>query len=172
MIERTLRALRLLAMVAWVGGLAFFAFVLAPIAFQRLSSPHEAGLVVGGTLRVLHCIGLIGGVIFCAANAILWFRAEVPARAGFAAETALTLVMLAITAYSQFHILPAMEQDRIAAGGDIEAAAVTNPARRDFEEWHVWSERLEGVIFFCGLGVVLFLARESQWPETGKIRRV
>ena len=60
--------------------------------------------MVGGTLRVLHCIGLIGGVIFCAANAILWFRAEVPARAGFAAETALTLVMLAITAYSQFHM--------------------------------------------------------------------
>lgn len=172
MIETTLRALRLLAMVAWVGGLAFFAFVLAPIAFQRLSSPHEAGLVVGGTLRVLHCIGLIGGVVFCVANAILWFRAEVPARAGFAAETALTLVMLAITAYSQYRILPAMEQDRIAAGGDIEAAAVTNPARQDFEEWHVWSERLEGIVFFCGLGVVLFLARESQWPETGKIRRI
>ncbi|HZY62754.1 MAG TPA: DUF4149 domain-containing protein [Edaphobacter sp.] len=172
MIETILRALRMLAMVAWVGGLAFFAFVLAPIAFQRLSSPHEAGLVVGGTLRVLHLIGLIGGGIFCVANVILWFRAEVPARAGFAAETALTLVMLAITAYSQFRILPAMEQDRIAAGGNIEMADITNPARQDFEEWHVWSERLEGIVFFCGLGVVLFLARESQWPETGKIRRI
>ncbi|MEO8735057.1 MAG: DUF4149 domain-containing protein [Edaphobacter sp.] len=172
MIETGLRALRLLAMVAWVGGLAFFAFVLAPIAFQRLASPHEAGLVVGGTLRVLHCIGLIGGGVFCVATALLWLRAEVPARAGFAVEMALTLVMLAVTAYSQFSILPSMEQDRALAGGDIEAAALTNPARADFERLHACSERLEGLVFFCGLGVVLFLARESQWPETGKIKLI
>jgi hypothetical protein len=172
MIETVLRALRLLAMVAWVGGLAFFAFVVAPVAFHRLASPHEAGLVVGGTLRILHSIGLIGGGIFCVSTALLWLRAEVPARAGFAAEMALTLLMLSITAYSQFHILPAMEQDRISAGGDIDAAAITNPARDDFEQLHVWSERLEGLVFFCGLGVVLFLARESQWPETGKIKRI
>ncbi len=159
-------------MVAWVGGLAFFAFVVAPVAFQRLASPHEAGLVVGGTLRILHWIGLIGGSVFCVATAILWLRAEVPARAGFAAETALTLVMLAITAYSQFSILPTMEQDRALAGGEIETAAMTNPARQDFERLHTLSERLEGLVFFCGLGVVLFLARESQWPETGKIKLI
>ncbi|MBN9614108.1 MAG: DUF4149 domain-containing protein, partial [Acidobacteriales bacterium] len=162
MMEKILRALRLLAMVAWVGGLAFFAFVVAPVAFQRLASPHEAGLVVGGTLRILHWIGLIGGSVFCVATAILWLRAEVPARAGFAAETALTLVMLAITAYSQFSILPTMEQDRALAGGEIETAAMTNPARQDFERLHTLSERLGGLVFFCGLGVVLFLARESQ----------
>jgi len=172
MMEKILRALRLLAMVAWVGGLAFFAFVVAPVAFQRLASPHEAGLVVGGTLRILHWIGLIGGSVFCVATAILWLRAEVPARAGFAAETALTLVMLAITAYSQFSILPTMEQDRALAGGEIETAAMTNPARQDFERLHTLSERLEGLVFFCGLGVVLFLARESQWPETGKIKLI
>jgi len=171
-IEKILRALRLLAMVAWVGGLAFFAFVLAPIAFQRLSSPHEAGLVVGGTLRVLHQIGLVGGGVFCIATALLWLRAEVPARAGFAAEIALTLVMLAVTAYSQFSILPALEHDRALAGGDITTAEITNPARQDFEQLHTLSERLEGLVFFCGLGVVLFLARESQWPETGKIKLI
>ena len=52
-----LRALRLYAMVAWVGGLGFFAFVVAPVAFGSLPSAHEAGIVVGGTLRVLHWIG-------------------------------------------------------------------------------------------------------------------
>ena len=41
-----LRALRLLVMVAWVGGLAFFAFVVAPVAFHVLPGAHEAGLVV------------------------------------------------------------------------------------------------------------------------------
>ncbi len=172
MIEKILRGLRMLAMVAWVGGIAFFAFVVAPVAFQTLASPHEAGLVVGGTLRILHWIGMIGGCVFCLSTAILWLRAEVPARAGFAVETALTLVMLAITAYSQFSILPAMERDRMAAGGEINAVETTNPARQDFERLHTQSERLEGFVLLCGLGVVLFLAREAQWPETGKIKLI
>lgn len=172
MFEKVLRALRLLVMVAWVGGLMFFAFVLAPVAFSRLSSPHQAGLVVGGTLQILHWIGLIGGVLFCIATAILWFRAEVPARVGFAMASTLTCIMLLVTAYSQFRILPAMERDRVQAGGEIETADISLPARVDFEQLHTLSERLEGFVLFCGLGVVLVLARESQWPETGKIKEL
>ena len=60
-------------MVLWVGGLGFFAFVVAPVAFHSLASAHEAGLVVGGTLRVLHMIGLVGGVVFCLATACCGF---------------------------------------------------------------------------------------------------
>lgn len=159
-------------MTAWVGGIAFFAFVVAPVAFSRLSSAHEAGLVVGGSLHILHWIGLIGGGIFCLATVILWFRAEVPARVGFAIEIVLALIMLAITAYSQFRILPAMERDRIAAGGAIETADVDSAPRVHFERLHAWSERLEGFVLLCGIGVVLVLARESQWPETGKIKTI
>jgi hypothetical protein len=166
-----LRALRLLVMVAWVGGLVFFAFVVAPVAFHVLPSAHEAGLVVGGTLRHLHWIGLAGGGAFCLATAWLWLWAEVPARVGFAIQFALTAVMLAVTAYSQFVLLPAMEVDRALAGGEIESAAADNPGKADFERLHVFSERLEGVVLFCGLGVVFVLSRESQWPETGKIVR-
>jgi len=161
-----------MAMVAWVGGLCFFAFVVAPIAFHVLPTAYEAGLVVGGTLRVLHWIGLIGGVTFCLATMGLWLWAEVPARVGFVIEFALTTVMLLVTAYSQFSILPAMEKDRAAAGGDVVAAAAGDPGRVDFERLHVLSERLEGLVLFCGLGVVYYLSRESQWPETGKIRAI
>lgn len=172
MIETVLRAVRLMAMVAWVGGLVFFAFVVAPVAFGRLPNAHEAGLIVGGTLRILHWIGLIGGLVFYLATGILWLRAEVPARAGFAIEMVLTGVMLAVTAYSQFHVLPAMERDRTDAGGVVEAVALENPARVDFERLHKQSERLEGLVLLCGIGVILVLARESQWPETGKIKRI
>lgn len=163
-----LRALRLYAMVAWVGGLAFFAFVVAPVAFGSLPSAHQAGLVVGGTLRVLHWIGLIGGLVFCLATGWLWLSAEVPARVGFAREMVLTALMLVVTAYSQFRVLPAMEVDRALAGGEVETAAPEDPGRADFERLHRLSERLEGFVLICGLGVVFVLSRESQWPETGK----
>jgi hypothetical protein len=163
-----LRALRLFAMVAWVGGLGFFAFVVAPVAFHSLANAHEAGLVVGRTLRVLHWIGLVGGGAFCLATGWLWLWAEVPARVGFARQLVLTAVMLVITAYLQFNVLPAMEVDRAQAGGEVEAAPLDDAGRVDFERLHTLSERLEGLVLLCGLGVVFVLSRESQWPETGK----
>jgi hypothetical protein len=76
--------------------------------------------------------------------------------------------MLLVTAYSQFRILPAMELDRALAGGDVETASLENAGRVDFERLHTLSERLEGLVLLCGLGVVFVLSRESQWPETGK----
>ena len=157
-----LRALRLFAMVAWVGGLGFFAFVLAPVAFHSLPSAHEAGIVVGGTLRVLHWIGLVGGAIFYVATGLLWLRAGVTARVEFAIEMILAGMMMAGTFYSQFKILPTMEVDRALAGGVVETAPAGNPGRVDFERLHTLSERLEGFVFFCGLGVVFVLSRESQ----------
>jgi hypothetical protein len=150
----------------------FFAFVVAPVAFHSLSSAHQAGLVVGGTLEILHWIGIVSGLVFYLTTAILWFRAEVPARVGFALGLTLTGPMLVVTAYSQFRILPAMEQDRVASGGEIEIADAQSAPRVDFERLHVLSERLEGFVLLCGLGVVLVLARESQWPETGKIKQL
>jgi hypothetical protein len=74
-------------------------------------------------------------------------------------QLALTAVMLLVTAYSQFRILPAMEVDRTLAGGEVETASLENAGRVDFERLHTLSERL---------GVVFVLSRESQWPETGK----
>ena len=89
-----------------------------------------------GRLRVLHWIGLIGGGAFCLATGWLWLEAEVPARMGFVRQLALTGVMLVVTAYSQFRILPAMEVDRALAGGEVETASLDNAGRVDFERLH------------------------------------
>jgi hypothetical protein len=61
-----------------------------------------------------------------------------------------------------------MEVDRALAGGEVETASLDNAGRMDFERLHTLSERLEGLVLLCGLGVVFVLSRESQWPETGK----
>ena len=154
---------RLLSMVLWVGSLCFFAFVVAPVAFGQLGDQHKAGLVVGQSLRILHWIGLASGGVFLLSTLVTRETRD-RNRLGEIAVPAgaiLTLIMLAITAYSQFIILPRMERDRLAVGGDINHAEVTDAHRLDFERLHPLSEKLEGAVLFCGLGVVFFLGREA-----------
>lgn len=154
---------RLLSMVLWVGSLCFFAFVLAPVAFTQLGDPHLAGLVVGQSLRILHWIGMVSGSVYLLSTLVTRETRDhdhvgemaVPAGA------ILAVIMLAITACSQFIILPRMERDRLAVGGDINRADSTDARRRDFDRLHPLSEKLEGAVLFCGLGVVLLLAREA-----------
>ena len=143
-----LRFLRLLTVVVWVGGIVFFAFVVAPVAFGRLASAHEAGLVVRGAILALHWAGIVCGVIFLGATAPLGRRRV---------EMGLIGAMLLLTLVSQFYVLPRMEVDR--AGVAIDTLDVTDARRLDFERLHVLSERLEGAVLLAGLAVVGVMAR-------------
>jgi uncharacterized membrane protein len=156
-----LRAVRLLTMVVWVGGLIFFAFVLAPVAFSVLPSTHAAGLVVRGTLGILHPMGKACGGLFLLATAVLWSRAGTRGRGLLVTQMLLVTVMLAATLYVQRRIIPAMERDRFAAGGEIDAAPPDNPARVDFERLHPLSEKVEGAVLLMGVGVVAMMAAEG-----------
>ncbi len=154
------RVLRLLSMVVWVGGLIFFAFVMAPTAFRVLPSTHLAGTVVAGTLAILNeKIGVICGLVFIAA--IPWGVMSRKSARLFLAEIACVAGMLAATMVVQWKIVPAMERDRVAAGGDVDAAAPDSPARLDFERLHPISEKVEGAALFLGLGVVVLMGMED-----------
>src|SRR4051812_48613299 len=65
-----LRYLMLLALIVWLGGLIFFAFVLAPTVFAVLPTHQLAGNVVNRSLSILHWIGLGCGVLFVATSMI------------------------------------------------------------------------------------------------------
>jgi hypothetical protein len=78
----------------------------------------------------------------------------------------LAVLMIAATAYVHLHILPAMERDRIAAGGAIDAAPPDNPARIDFERLHPISEKIEGSALFLGLGIVILMGFEDAGPRS------
>ena len=61
-----LRFLMLLSLVVWIGGLIFFAFVVAPTVFHPgiLPTRQLAGNVVNRSLGILHGIGLVCGIVF------------------------------------------------------------------------------------------------------------
>jgi hypothetical protein len=144
-----LRILRLIALALWVGGMAFFGFV-AYVAFQVLPDAHQAGAVVRGSLLMLHRIGFAAGLIYLIVTlAMLATQRDThPVRA---AELALIIAMLGLNAYSQFSVIPQMEADRIALGGDVAVTPATNPIHQRFDRLHDLSVKLEGAILIEGL---------------------
>src|SRR6202795_3453893 len=137
-----LRFVMLLSLVAWIGGLIFFAFVLAPTAFQVLPSTHLAGNLVGRALGKLHWIAIVSGLIFLASS-LLYSRLIDGDAHVFATRHVLICLMLALTLISQFWIIPRLDLLR-ASVGDFAAVPLDNPSRVLFDALHVWSTRVEG----------------------------
>lgn len=120
---------------------------------------------MGQLLRILHEMGLVSGILALAMFALAPV-AGVYKRRNVFAPMALLLLMICLTLYSQFSIIPAMEQDRVAAGGVIEAADVANPSRIDFEKLHHRAEHVEETILLLGLVTVALGAGAGTALET------
>jgi hypothetical protein len=157
------RTLLYLALIVWLGAEIFFPIVAATTFGVLQSNTHTAGAVVGQLLRILHGMGLVSGMVALALLALA------PAWGIYKPRTVLApmillIAMIAATVYSQFGIIPAMELDRIAAGGAIDAADAANPSRIHFQKLHQRSEHVEETILLLGLATVVLVA----WAETEK----
>jgi hypothetical protein len=133
-----LTTVSLLALGLWLGALVLFVQVAAvafgalpPLFLNPADGIHGAGLVVGGTLRHLHYMGLICGLVFLLCSALL--RAHVRWHS-VVPQAVLVLVMVLLTAYSQ-----------------------SSPARATFDELHRQSTHVEEAILILGF-VAFFVA--------------
>ena len=160
-----LRFVQLLAMTCWVGGLVFFAFVLAPTAFHTLPNVHEAGLVVGESLRGFDRLALGCGAAFLLATAAMFRAAPMRLRGRYEVEFLLAGVMLLGTAYIHWNLLPAMDADQRLAGGDIASTPAGFPAHVRFDRLHHRSEQIAGGVLLVGLGVLFLMSREQVQVE-------
>jgi hypothetical protein len=152
-----LRSFLYLALIVWLGAEVFFPIVAA-ITFQTLQpDTHTAGTIVGELLRILHGMGMVSGMVALALLVLAPVWGIYKPRAVMA-PMGLVVLMIALTAYSQFIIIPAMERDRIAAGGAIHTADRTSSTTMDFEKLHRRSESVEGAVLLLGLATVVFVA--------------
>jgi uncharacterized membrane protein len=158
-----LRFLMLLSLVAWIGGLIFFAFVLAPTAFQVLPTTHLAGNVVGRALGKLHWIAIVSGIVFLASS-LLYSRLTEGTAHALAMRHVLICLMLGLTLLSHFWIIPRMDTLR-ASVGDFTTVPLDNPARAQFDALHVWSTRVEGAVLLLGLITIYLTARSLSSPR-------
>ena len=149
-----LRTAMLLALITWIGGIIFFASVLAPTLFTVLP-PQSAANVVSPSLTKLHWIGLVAGAALLASSLAYNWAKHAQLRL-FGATQVLVLIMLILTAISQFGITPRMRELRQARLG-ID----TQTVRTEFDRLHQWSTRTESGVLLLGLMVVALTAREK-----------
>ena len=153
-----LRFLMVLSLVVWIGGLIFFAFVLAPTAFQvLLPNTHLAGNVVGRALGKLHWIAIISGIVFLIASLLYSYLTAGTAHV-FAMRHVLICLMLGLTLFSQFWIIPHMDTLR-ASVGDFATVPLDNPARVQFDALHVWSTKVEQGVLVLGIVLIYLTAQ-------------
>jgi hypothetical protein len=158
-----LRTLLYLALIAWLGAEIFFPIVAA-ITFGTLQGEtHVAGSIVGALLRILHGMGLVSGLVALALLALApaW---NIYKPRTVLAPMILLVLMLACTVYSQYVIIPAMERDRIAAGGAINIQNPDDPNVAHFNKLHNRSEHVEAVLMLLGIATVVFVARAESMP--------
>ena len=158
-----LRSLLYLALIVWLGAEIFFP-VVAAITFQTLRpDTHTAGSIVGQLLRILHGMGLISALVMLALLALAPAFGLYKPNAVLA-PMILTVLMLGLTVYSQFGIIPAMERDRIAAGGTIDSNDQSNAITVRFNKLHNRSEQVEGAVMLLGIAAVVLIA----WAESAR----
>jgi hypothetical protein len=154
-----LRFLMLLSLVVWIGGIIFFAFVVAPSLFKIVPSQHVAGLVVARSLTSLHWIGMVAALVFLICGMI--------ASRGMG-KIVLVGIMLLLTLILQFGIVRRMEQLRASVpNADVSVLSPNDPTRAQFDRLHNYSTKLEGSVLLLGLVTIFLVARESTLTSQG-----
>lgn len=154
-----LRFLMLLSLVIWIGGLIFFAFVMAPALFNPTVLPTRqlAGNVVSRTLGGLHWMGIGCGVIF-AITSMIDSRIINGAAQPFAPRHILVYFMIILTLVSIFGVAARME-DLKRQMVVIDNVPHDDPRRVEFNHLHQWSTRIEGAVLVLGLALLFLTAR-------------
>jgi len=116
-VDVSLRSALWLTLGGWVGSWAFFALVIARLAFRVLPSTEMAGHLVGPALATLHGYGAVAGVVLAGLAAALG-RGRL--------LVVLPLVLTGACLVSQLGVTPQMEGlHELAFGpaGNLEAIA-------------------------------------------------
>lgn len=147
----------LLALSAWVGGIAFFSFGVAPIIF-RVLGPEAGGKFVRALFPRYYAWVATAGAIALPAVVCGPLTYETLRGPAVGVQALLVLVGTLIMLYCGNSLTPAINRAR-DAGPD--------QARR-FDALHKRSVLLNGVVLVIGVGLLVFFAIR-QVPATGGI---
>jgi uncharacterized membrane protein len=154
-----LRFVQVFALGTWVGSIFYFSAAVAPAAFRVLQDQDKAGLLIEFTLRRLHSLGVVAGVVFLIASAVLAMSAEASGKA-LLLPVAGVILMLILTVISQHVVIRRMTQLRRQMVS-VAATPPDNPLRVEVDRLHQWSVRLEGSVLLIGFAALIPTVRTT-----------
>ncbi len=153
---RTFTVLEALFLALWVGALAAFALLFAPIAFRIVPDMDVFATLIAQVLWALTILGFVCGVLAIVAAAI---RARDDAMRPLALlRIVLLVLMLAASAFGALAIVPAMQSTAKTVNGPINSIPETDPRRMEYDAQHRESTVVYGFVLLLGLGAVALAA--------------
>jgi len=153
-----LKFVQVFALGTWVGSIFYFSAAVAPGAFRVLPSQDVAGVLVEFTLRRLHTLGVVAGIVFLLAAALAM------SASGFRRSVLLpsigVAIMVALTVISQHVVIRRMMELRREMGS-VEATAKDSPLRVEFDRLHGVSVKLEGATLLIGFASLFLTVRST-----------
>jgi uncharacterized membrane protein len=160
-----------LALMIWVGGILFFAFIAAPLTFQPDVQAATGGTEVSGKIVSSVLARFAWWESICAAVLILGLLEQMrQARANLGrrlVRLGIALVMMGLMLWYGHVIGPRMRELR-AEIGDFNQADVASVAYQEFDTLHRRHTRLMGANLFLGLG--LFVITVALVPSAHRDR--
>lgn len=143
--------LYLIALVVWVGEVAFFSFVTAPSLFRTFPAP-DAGRAVGAILPTYYVLGSVCGAVLLLTTVILLGSSA--ARLWWSINALVVAVMLAATFYAGGRIQP-----RAAAlRPQLHEPTTSQAIKDDFDRLHRQAVVLNSVVLLGGIVVTIITA--------------
>lgn len=150
---------RLLLMALWLGGAAFFSFVVAPSAFAVLPARELAGALVTRTIAVVNIGGFV--ISLCLLATVLAGK-DGRGRRARAAEAVSLAVIAATTALGHWIVSARMLALRAAMARPIDQVAENDPLRVAFNGLHGYSVGLMGAAMLAGVVALLLIGRRRR----------
>ena len=142
MLARIFAVAETLVLAVWIGGLAGFAFVFAPIAFRLVTDLDRFATITSRSILSLTQIGYVCGTIAIVA-AFARSRATASPRLAYA-RIGLIVIAMGLSAYDANTILPQMQAASAAFGVPFDDVPKTDPRRVAYAAMHQKSSRVYG----------------------------
>jgi hypothetical protein len=152
-----LRFVQVFALGTWLGSIFYFSAAVAPGAFRVLPSQDLAGLLVEFTLRRLHTLGLVAGLLFLLASAAMALSSAGAGRRLILPVVGV-VVMVILTIISQHMVIRRMNVLRREMGSVVETPK-DSPLRIEFDRLHRVSVQLEGSTLLIGVAALFLTVR-------------
>jgi hypothetical protein len=154
--RRLFAVVEALALALWIGALAGFAFVYAPIAFNVVTDLDRFAALVARTIRALTVLGFVCGPI--AIGAALIRSRWAPARLLAFTRILLVALALALGAYDAYAVVPRMETTLRSFHGPFVKVPKSDPRRIAYDDLHAESSRVYGAALLLGLAAIAISA--------------